>query len=136
MVIPSQTGDESYQNIQLNFGDQSGFKHNFIAPIPQEFTHEMLQFNFCNSLSLLIWETGKHCCGKTLILCQAAEKEFYTEVLFCLFQAIVNCCTALKQRIDAVATTMPKEATWVQIIQKCYDKGVDLSEKYMQASTR
>ena len=57
VVIPSQTGDESYQNIQLNFDDQSGFKHNFITLIPQEFTHEMLQFNFCNSLSLLIWET-------------------------------------------------------------------------------
>ena len=61
---------------------------------------------------------------------QLAEKVFYTDVLSYLLQAVVNCCTALKNRIDPVAKTMPK-ATWVEIIQECYSKGVDLSEKYM-----
>lgn len=36
----------------------------------------------------------------------------------------------LKERIVPVAQDMP-QATWVEIIKKCYEKGVDLSAKYM-----
>ncbi|XP_028399776.1 xanthine dehydrogenase/oxidase-like isoform X2 [Dendronephthya gigantea] len=46
-------------------------------------------------------------------------------------EAVANCCTALKERITAVEKDMPSTATWVDIIEKCYEVGVDLTEKYM-----
>ncbi len=36
----------------------------------------------------------------------------------------------LKERISPIAKDMPK-ATWAEIIQKCYEMGVDLSAKHM-----
>ncbi|XP_028395681.1 xanthine dehydrogenase-like [Dendronephthya gigantea] len=45
-------------------------------------------------------------------------------------EAIIQCCNMLKERISPVAKDMP-QATWAEIIHKCYEKGVDLSAKYM-----
>ncbi|CAB4025693.1 xanthine dehydrogenase oxidase-like, partial [Paramuricea clavata] len=58
----------------------------------------------------------------------AATWSSVTSELCC--EAVLNCCTALKERIDTVAKDMPS-ATWVEIIEKCYSLGVDLSAKYM-----
>ena len=45
-------------------------------------------------------------------------------------QAVLNCCTNLKERIDPVAKDM-RDASWNQIIRNCFSLGVDLSEKCM-----
>ncbi|CAB4016216.1 xanthine dehydrogenase oxidase-like, partial [Paramuricea clavata] len=44
-------------------------------------------------------------------------------------EAIINCCNMLKERISPIAKDMP-QATWAEIIDKCYGLGVDLSAKY------
>ncbi|XP_046849634.1 xanthine dehydrogenase 1-like isoform X2 [Xenia sp. Carnegie-2017] len=45
-------------------------------------------------------------------------------------KAVINCCTALKERISRVAKDMKPGTSWKEIIAKCYDSKVDLSEKY------
>ncbi|XP_028411467.1 xanthine dehydrogenase/oxidase-like [Dendronephthya gigantea] len=45
-------------------------------------------------------------------------------------EAVIHCCNMLKERISPVAKDMP-QATWPEIIDKCYEEGVDLSAKYM-----
>ena len=45
-------------------------------------------------------------------------------------QTIIECCKKLNDRIEPVKKKM-KSPTWLQVIQKCYDEGVDLSAKYM-----
>ncbi|CAB4004441.1 xanthine dehydrogenase oxidase-like, partial [Paramuricea clavata] len=45
-------------------------------------------------------------------------------------EAVINCCNMLKERISLIAKDMP-QATWGEIIDKCYGLGIDLSAKYM-----
>ena len=44
-------------------------------------------------------------------------------------QGALKACTALKARIDAVKQKMDGTPTWQEIVMKCYNQGVDLSEK-------
>ncbi|XP_028415709.1 xanthine dehydrogenase-like [Dendronephthya gigantea] len=59
----------------------------------------------------------------------AASWASMTSELCC--EAVANCCSALKKRIEPVAKDMPNSSTWVEIIEKCFEVGVDLSAKHM-----
>ena len=46
------------------------------------------------------------------------------------FQGVLNACAELKQRITPIQLVMGNP-TWVELIQKCYSVGVDLSSKQL-----
>ena len=47
-----------------------------------------------------------------------------------LLQAVVECCRILNARIEPIKKKM-KSPTWKELIQKCYEEGVDLAARYM-----
>ncbi|KAK7099380.1 uncharacterized protein [Littorina saxatilis] len=43
---------------------------------------------------------------------------------------VIECCKALKARIDPIRQKMPGTPTWQQVVTQCYQKGVDLTSHY------
>ena len=44
-------------------------------------------------------------------------------------QAVLHACQSLKARLDKVKETMSGSPSWVDVVKKCFDEGIDLSEK-------
>ena len=43
----------------------------------------------------------------------------------------MECCDVLNKVIDRIRKTMPSNAAWPELIERCYDNGVHLSATSM-----
>jgi xanthine dehydrogenase/oxidase len=46
-----------------------------------------------------------------------------------LFKVAIECCKILNQNLEPIRQTMPEGYTWLQLVQKAFASGVDLTAR-------